>query len=161
MSVFDRPEDRRDALMTDLYQLTMAAAYFETGPERTATFELFTRRLEANRGFYLACGLEIALEHLEGLRFTGSEVDYLRRLPTFAHVSPAFFERLRALRFEGEVWALPEGTPFFPEEPILRVTGPALEAQLVETYLLSVVNQQTLIATKAARVARAARGKHV
>jgi len=161
MSVFDRPADRRDALMTDLYQLTMAAAYFETGIEDTGTFELFTRRLEANRGFYLACGLELALDYLEGLRFAGAQLDYLRRLPVFARVSPGFFERLRELSFTGEVWALPEGTPFFPDEPVLRVTGPVLEAQIVETYLLSLVNEQTLVATKAARVAHAARGKHV
>ena len=161
MSVFDEPSERKDALMTDLYQLTMAAAYFENGLEHEATFELFTRRLEANRGFYLACGLELALAHLEGLRFTGAQIDYLRGLPVFARVSPRFFERLRALRFSGEVWALPEGTPFFPDEPVLRVTGPVLEAQLVETYLLSIINGQTLVATKAARIARAARGKHV
>jgi nicotinate phosphoribosyltransferase len=161
MSVLDEPTERNDALMTDLYQLTMAAAYFENGLDHHATFELFTRRLEANRGFYLACGLELALQHLEGLHFTGAQIDYLRGLPVFAHVSPRFFDRLRALRFTGEVWALPEGTPFFPDEPIVRVTGPVLEAQLVETYLLSVINEQTLIATKAARIARAARGKHV
>jgi nicotinate phosphoribosyltransferase len=161
MSVFDKPADRRDGLMTDLYQLTMAAAYFECGMEHEATFELFTRRLEANRGFYLACGLELALDYLEGLRFSGSRLDWLRRLPQFSRVSPRFFERLRDFSFTGEVWALPEGTPFFPDEPILRVTGPALEAQLVETYLLSVINEQTLIASKAARVAYAARGKHV
>jgi nicotinate phosphoribosyltransferase len=161
VSVFDKPADRREALMTDLYQLTMCAAYFESGLEHTATFEMFTRRLEADRGFYVACGLELALDYLEGLRFTGDQIDYLRRQDVFANVSPRFFERLRAFRFTGEVWALPEGTPFFPDEPIVRVTGPALEAQLVETYLLSVVNQQTLIATKAARIVQAARGKHV
>lgn len=161
MSVFDPPRDRREGLMTDLYQLTMAAAYFETGLEHDATFELFTRRLDAGRGFYLAAGLELALEHLEGLRFSGAQIDYLRGLRTFANVSPRFFERLRALSFTGDVWALPEGTPFFPEEPVLRVSGPVLESQLVETFLLSVVNEQTLIATKAARIALAARGKHV
>ncbi len=161
MSVFDKPADRREGLMTDLYQLSMAAAYFETGLDHTATFELFTRRLEANRGFYLACGLELALDHLEGLRFSGAQIDYLRRLPSFAKVSARFFERLRDLTFTGEVWAMPEGTPFFPDEPIVRVTGPAIEAQLVETFLLSVVNPQTLIATKAARVAYASRGKHI
>jgi nicotinate phosphoribosyltransferase len=161
MSVFDRPEDRRDGLATDLYQLTMAAAYFENGIERASTFELFTRRLEANRGFYVACGLEIVLDFLEGLRFSGKQIDYLRGLEPFARVSPRFFERLRELRFSGDVWALPEGTPFFPDEPVLRVTAPAVEAQLVETYALSVVNPQTLIATKAARVCQAARGKHV
>src|SRR5439155_26708440 len=126
--------ERRDGLMTDLYQLSMAAAYFESGLDHTATFELFTRRLEANRGFWLAAGLELALDHLEGLRFSGAQLDYLRRLPAFAQVSARFFERLRDVEFTGEVWAMPEGTPFFADEPILRVTGPVLAAQLVETY---------------------------
>jgi nicotinate phosphoribosyltransferase len=161
MGVFDRPADRRDGLLTDLYQLTMAAAYFESRIEHEATFELFTRRLEHGRGFYLAAGLELALDYLEGLRFSGSQLDWLRRQPVFARVSARFFERLRDFHFSGEVWAMAEGTPFFPDEPILRVTGPALEAQLVETYLLALVNEQTLIATKAARLAHAARGKHV
>src|SRR5579871_2578272 len=161
VSVFDRPLERQDALMTDLYQLTMAAAYFENGIEHSSTFELFTRRLEAGRGYLVACGLELCLDHLEGLRFTGEQISYLRHLHAFESISPRFFERLRDFRFTGDVWAVPEGTPFFPDEPILRISGPALEAQLVETYLLSIVNFETLIATKATRVLRAARRKHV
>ena len=159
MSVFDPAPQRRDGLRTDLYQLTMAAAMHRAGVEHTATFELFTRRLRGDRGYWVACGLELALDYLEGLRFDDAQLAHLRGLPPFAQVPAAFFERLRGLRFSGEVWAAPEGTPLFPGEPFLRVTAPAIEAQLVETYLLSLINVQTLIATKAARVAQACAGK--
>ena len=159
MSVFAPPGERRDGLRTDLYQLTMVAAMRRAGMDHEASFELFTRRLAPTRGYWVACGLELALDYLEGLSFTGEQVDWLRRHPAFAAVGQDFFAWLRAFRFEGEVWAIPEGTPVFPWEPLLRVTGPAAEAQLVETYLLSLVNFQTLIASKAARVARACRGK--
>lgn len=159
MSVFSPPSERRDGLRTDLYQLTMAAAYHRAGLEHTATFELFTRRLHPNRGYWVAAGLEQALDYLEGLRFDGEQIDFLRKLPMFrGRDHEGFFERLRAFRFEGEVWAVPEGTPVFPYEPLLRVTAPALQAQVLETYLLSLVNFQTLIASKAARVWFASRG---
>jgi nicotinate phosphoribosyltransferase len=150
-----------DALKTDLYQLTMTAAAYEADINTTSTFEMFTRKLDAGRGYYLAAGLELVLDYLEGLKFTTAQVDWLRRQHGFAHISNDFFDFLSEFRFKGEVWALPEGTPFFPGEPIIRITGTTLEAQLVETYLLSVLNQQTLIATKADRIVRAACGKHV
>ncbi|RMG17919.1 MAG: nicotinate phosphoribosyltransferase [Planctomycetota bacterium] len=139
----------------------MAAAYHRAGLTHTATFELFTRRLRpARRGYWIAAGLEQALDYLEGLRFRGEDIDFLRRLPAFEGADHEdFFARLAALRFEGEVWAVPEGTPVFPWEPLLRVSAPALQAQIVETYLLSLINFQTLIASKAARVAQATRGK--
>ncbi|MGE0712004.1 MAG: nicotinate phosphoribosyltransferase [Planctomycetota bacterium] len=156
--MFDPPEQRRDALRTDLYQLTMAAAMHRAGFDHEASFELFTRRLTGDRGFWLACGLELALDYLEGLRFHGEDLDYLRTVPGLGEQTD-FLERLRELRFTGGVWAIPEGTPTFPWEPLLRLTGPALEVQLVETYLLSLINFQTLIATKAARVREACRGK--
>jgi nicotinate phosphoribosyltransferase len=151
----------RPALLTDLYELTMAAAYFENNIRVTASFELFVRQLPPERGYLLAAGLEQALEFLEEVRFSAEEIDYLRRQAVFAGVSDAFFNYLREFRFTGEVWAIPEGTPVFAEEPLLRVTAPIIEAQVVETYLLSTLTFQTLIATKAARVAEAAGGRGV
>lgn len=158
MSVFDPPAQRRDGLRTDLYQLTMAAALFRSGLDHQATFELFTRRLAPTRGYWVAAGLEQALDYLEGLSFSGEDVDFLRTLPGMERHED-FLAYLRELRFSGEVHAVAEGTPVFPWEPLLRVSGPALEVQLVETYLLSLVNFQTLIASKAARVHGACRGK--
>jgi nicotinate phosphoribosyltransferase len=149
------------ALFTDLYELTMAAAYFENGLDATASFELFARSLPANRGYLLAAGLEQALEYLESLRFSDSQVDWLRKQPVFANVSRDFFDFLSGLRFTGEVWAVPEGVPVFANEPLLRVTAPIIEAQIVETYLLSTIGFQTLVATKAARCVDAARGRAV
>lgn len=161
MSIFDPPAERRDGLRTDLYQLTMAAAYHRAGLSHEATFELFTRRLAPTRGYWVACGLEQALAYLEGLRFTGEQIDYLKRhIKGFRTGHDDFLERLRGLRFEGDVWAVPEGTVVFPWEPLLRVRGPAIQVQIVETFLLSLINFQTLIASKAARVRQACRGKH-
>jgi nicotinate phosphoribosyltransferase len=148
-------------LLTDLYELTMAASYFESQVRSTATFELFVRTLPENRGYLVAAGLEQALDYLQDLRFRAEEIDYLRRHPMFAHVSPAFFDYLGEFRFTGEVWAMAEGTPVFQDEPLLRVTGPIIEAQIVETYLLSVITFQTMIATKAARLVEAAQGRGV
>src|SRR5882672_1732343 len=107
-------QPRSLGLATDLYQLTMAAGYFVNRAEQTATFELFVRRLPANRSLLIAAGLEQALEYISELRFDSEEIEYLRRLPTFSHVPSKFFEYLRSFRFSGEVWAMPEGTPFFP-----------------------------------------------
>ena len=149
------------AIDTDLYQLTMAAAYFESGIHYPATFELFVRRLPYNRSFLVAAGLEQALHHLLNIRFTEEAIAYLRSQPSFQKVSDAFFDYLRKFRFTGSVHAMPEGTVFFPDEPLLRITAPMIEAQIVETYLLTVVNYQTLVATKAARVVHAAQGRSV
>lgn len=149
------------ALLTDLYELTMAAAYYETGVRATATFEWFARRLPPHRSYLVTAGLEQALDFLETLRFTDDEIAHLRALPVFANVSAGFFEHLRDLRFTGDVWALPEGTLVFPNEPIVRVTAPIIEAQIVETYLLSQIGFQTLVATKAARASQAARGRAI
>jgi nicotinate phosphoribosyltransferase len=152
---------RHSALLTDLYELTMAAAYFDSDFRAPASFELFIRSLPPQRGFLIAAGLEQALEFLESLRFESEEVEYLRHHPVFSHISSDFFDHLRELHFTGEVWATPEGTPMFAEEPILRVTAPLIEAQIVETFLLSTLTFQTMIASKAARVAAAAEGKSV
>lgn len=149
------------ALATDLYQLTMAAGYFAARMQRRATFELFVRELPESRAFLLAAGLDQALEHLEGFHFSDDEIAHLRRDTTLRDQPQAFFDFLRALRFTGEVWAMPEGTPVFANEPLLRVTAPIIEAQLVETALLAIVNFQTMIASKAARVVTAADGRDV
>lgn len=146
------------ALLTDLYQLTMAHAYFELEMNDTAVFELAVRRLPSERRFLVAAGLERALEHLESLRFTGSELEYLASLNTFPR---RFLDYLQNLRFSGSVHAMPEGTPFFAEEPTLRVTAPLIEAQLVESRLLNILHFQTLVASKAVRCVEAARGRRL
>ncbi len=149
------------ALLVDLYELTMAAAYFEHRIDCRATFELFVRQLPPERAYLVAAGIESALEYLESLRFTGDDIQFLRNQPAFRTVSAEFFDYLKTFRFSGEVLAIPEGSLVFAEEPILQVTAPVLEAQVVETYLLSVINFETLIASKAARVVDAARGRGV
>jgi len=149
-------------LSTDLYQLTMAAGYFEAGKlEERATFELFVRRLPANRNFVLAAGLAQAVEYLQNLRYIPEEIDYLRGLPQFSHTSSAFFDYLAGLRFTGDLFAVPEGTPLFPNEPFLTLRAPLVEAQIPETYLLAMIGFQSMIATKAARVVKAALGRTV
>jgi len=156
------PESPRNpALLTDLYELTMAAAYFENKFAANATFELFVRSLPPERSFLLAAGLEQALDYLENVRFRNDELEYLRQQSVFRHITPAFFDYLKNFRFTGEVWAVPEGTPVFGEEPFLRVTAPIIEAQIVETFLLSMLTFQTMIASKAARATRAAQGRPV
>ena len=140
------PGDR--ALVTDLYQLTMLKGYWEHGMNQVATFELFVRRLPPGRNFLLAAGLAPALDYLEGLRFEPDELAWLREQPGFP---AAFVDWLGELRFTGDVHAMPEGTAFFPEEPVVRVTAPLPEAQLVETRLISLIHYSSLIASKAVR----------
>src|SRR5256885_6913138 len=155
------PGGRLSGLLTDLYELTMAAGYVQKHFEARATFELFVRHLPPHRNYLVAAGLEQALDFLGNVHFSSEDISYLRSLPLFRHVDSAFFEFLARFRFTGDVWALPEGTIFFPGEPLLRVTAPIAEAQLVETSLLSIVHLQTLIASKAARVTTAAAGRPV
>lgn len=148
-------------LLTDLYELTMAAGYFQTGFDARASFELFVRRLPQERNFLVAAGLEQAIEFAENVRFTADDIDYLRRHPTFRHVGAGFYDYLSGFRFTGEIWAVPEGSIVFAGEPILRVTAPIIEAQILETHLLSAINFQTMIASRAARVFLAAKGRPV
>jgi nicotinate phosphoribosyltransferase len=143
-------------LLTDLYQLTMLQGYFDRQMEESAVFELFIRSLPEQRGFLLAAGLEQALNYLEQLRVTPEELEWLAASGRF---SPEFLEHLGQLRFTGDVYAIPEGTVFFPPEPILRVVAPLPQAQLVESRLVNLIHFQTMIASKAARAALAARGK--
>src|SRR5215510_2042711 len=151
-----------NALLTDLYELTMAAGYFDTGKAgQTASFELSLRRLPKNRNFVIAAGLPEAVDYLLNLRFTPEEIAYLRTLPQFAGVTSHFFDYLHEFRFTGDLFAVPEGTVLFHGEPILIVRGPIIEAQIPETYLLSAITFQTLIASKAARCAEAAAGRAV
>ena len=144
------------ALATDLYQFTMLDAYLCEGMQEPATFELFVRRLPASRPVLVAAGLQIALEWLQGLRFDEEEVDWLAHT---AGLHARTVRWLRDFRFTGDVDAMPEGTPFFADEPILRLTAPLPQAQLVESRLLNLVHLSTLVASKAARVVAAAGGR--
>jgi nicotinate phosphoribosyltransferase len=144
------------ALVTDLYQLTMLQAYFDEGMEETAVFEFFARKLPPCRGFLMAAGLEQALEYLEQLQFSSRELDWLGRS---GHFSRDFVDYLAGLRFSGDVHAMAEGTVFFPPEPILRITAPMPQAQLVETRLINLLHFETIIASKAARTVLVAPGK--
>ena len=147
---------RDAALFTDLYELTMAAAFFREGMRETATFSLFARRLPPSRAFMVAAGLEEALEYARGLHFTADALEYLRSLGRF---EPEFLEYLASLRFSGQIRAVPEGTVLFPDEPMLEVSAPVIEAQLLESALLNACHLQSVLASKAARVVLAARGR--
>jgi nicotinate phosphoribosyltransferase len=138
----------QSVLLTDLYQLTMVTAYQELGMDREAVFEFFVRTMPSSRGFLLAAGLQQVVEYLEGLHFSDEEVAWLGATGRF---TPAALDRLGRLRFTGDVDAMPEGTVFFASEPILRVTAPLPEAQLVESRIVNLLNFQTMIASKAAR----------
>ena len=148
-------------LLTDLYELTMAAGYFQTRFDARATFELFVRHLPKHRNYLVAAGAEQALEFLENVSFTAEEVEYLRRHPVFRNIHEEFFSYLTKFRFTGDVWAMPEGTLMFPGEPVMRVTAPIIEAQILETYLLATLSYQTMTASKAARIFTAAQGRQV
>ncbi len=143
-------------LLTDLYELTMLQAYFDEGLNGTASFELFMRALPRGRNFLLAAGLDQVVDYLAGLRFSPGELDWLRGTGRY---SPPFIESLAGLRFTGDVDAMPEGTAFFADEPILRVTAPLREAQLVESRVMNLLHYETLVASKAARCALAAPGR--
>ncbi|HMA81180.1 MAG TPA: nicotinate phosphoribosyltransferase, partial [Candidatus Binatia bacterium] len=144
------------ALLTDLYQLTMLQGYFDQRMEESAVFEFFVRKLPRSRNFLIAAGLEQALEFLENLRFTAAELDWIAKYGVFR---PAFVRYLESFRFTGDVHAMAEGTIFFPNEPILRVTAPIAQAQLAESRLINLLHFETLIASKAARSVLTAPGK--
>jgi nicotinate phosphoribosyltransferase len=149
---------RDAALFTDLYELTMAASYFREGMNGPATFSLFARKLPPTRSFLLAAGLEDVLNFLRDFRFSDDGLAYLDSLDRF---EPAFLDFLRRLRFTGAVRAMPEGTVLFQDEPLLEVTAPIIEAQLVETAVLNLIHFQTVLASKAVRSVLAARGRPV
>jgi len=143
-------------LLTDLYELTMLKAYFESGMTDTAVFELFARKLPRDRNFFLFAGLEQALAFVERLRFSQRELEWIEASGLFDH---DFVRRLESFRFTGDIHAMPEGSVFFPDEPVLRVTAPMPEAQLLETRVLNLIHFETVIASKAARSVLAAGGK--
>lgn len=143
-------------LFTDLYELTMGASYFHHQVTAPATFSLFVRDYPKNRNYYVAAGLEDALKELADLQFIPDEIEYLGHLGLF---SASFLSYLSELSFSGEIYALPEGTIFFADEPILEVTAPIIEAQIVETFLINTLGLQTMIASKASRCLTAAQGR--
>ncbi len=150
-----QPQDY--ALLTDLYQFTMAACYVGEGLEsQPAAFELFVRRLPSNYGYLIAMGLTQAVEYLQQLHFTEESLQALRETGIFTDAPERFWRLLKECRFQGDVWAVPEGSAVFANQPLVRIEAPLWQAQLVETYLLSTFNYQTLIATKAARMRDAA-----
>jgi nicotinate phosphoribosyltransferase len=146
------------ALFTDLYELTMAQAFHDEGMAGTAVFELFFRELPPERNFILACGLDDTLAYLENFAFRTDEIDWLAGTGLF---SDGFLNKLATLRFDGDVFAVPEGTPVFAYEPVMQVVAPLPQAQLVETWLLNQIHYQSLVASKAARVVAAANGRPV
>ena len=153
--------DKNICMATDLYQLTMVAGYFERGMNHKSTFELFVRCLPVRRSYLIAAGLEQVIYYLRNMRFTAEFLKYLNNLSIFKNVSREFFDYLKGFHFSGDVYAVPEGTVVFANEPIIRVTASMIEAQIIETYLLSMINYQTLIASKASRVVHAADGRGV
>ena len=150
---------RNLTMLTDLYQMTMMNGYIQAGiPDRIAVFDLFYRKNPGNAAFAVAAGLEQVIDYIENLHFDAEDIAYLRSLNLFGE---KFFDYLKNFRFTGEIYAMPEGTVVFPYEPLLRVKAPIFEAQLIETFTLLTINHQSLIATKANRIVRAAQGRTV
>src|SRR4030043_200299 len=156
-SFLDFLKEENMGMFTDFYELTMCASYFDNKKFEPATFDLFVRRLHENRSYLLFAGLEQVLLYLKTVKFTDAHLAYLAK----QGFDQQFLDYLRNFKFTGDVWAVPEGTIAFPCEPLIRVTAPIIEAQLVETFLLNTVNLQTMIATKASRVVHAAKGKAI
>ena len=157
VSYLDYLKMQNMSLFTDYYELTMCASYFDNKNFEPATFDLFVRRLPENRSYFLFAGLEDVILFLQSIRFNGEHLDYLRK----RGFSEEFLYYLSNFKFTGDAWAVQEGSVVFPNEPLIRVTAPIIEAQIVETFLLNTVNVQTMIATKASRVIHAANGKSV
>ncbi len=150
---------RNLSMLTDFYELTMANGYFENGfKDQVAYFDMFFRKVPDNGGFAIMAGLQQLIEYLENLSFSDEDIEFLRSKNIFSN---DFLEYLKNFRFSCDVWAVPEGTPIFPKEPIITVKGPVIEAQFIETMVLLCINHQSLIATKANRIVRAAKGKDV
>ncbi|MDO4394165.1 MAG: nicotinate phosphoribosyltransferase [Bacillota bacterium] len=150
---------RNLTMLTDFYEITMANGYLETGMDDTiAYFDMFFRRIPDGGGYAIMAGLEQVIEYLKDLKFTDEDIEYLRSKNSF---SEKFLKYLESFEFKCDVWAVPEGTPIFPGEPILTVRGPVIQAQFIETMILLIINHQSLIATKASRIVRASEGRPV
>jgi len=157
--MFNNLKERNLTLLTDFYELTMAGGYFENGmSEQIAYFDMFYRKNPDNSGFAIMAGVEQMIEYLTNLKFTEEDIEFLRSKKMF---SEKFLQYIKNFKFTCDVWAVPEGTPIFPGEPIVTVRGPLIEAQFVETMILLSINHQSLIATKANRICRAAAGRAV
>ena len=146
------------SLLVDLYELTMAQSYFVYKPDTYATFDLFVRELPENRSYLVFCGLKDILDYIRNLKFNDDDIKYLKKLNLFSY---KFLAYLSKFRFRGDVWTMPEGEIFFADEPVVRVTANIIHAQIIESFLLSVVNLQSMIASKASRVVCAAQGRGV
>ena len=148
------------SMLCDFYELTMGNGYFQTEgyADQICYFDVFFRNVPDGGGFAIAAGLEQVVDYIQNLHFAEEDIAYLRGRGIFCE---EFLDYLRHFRFTGDIYAVPEGTPIFPREPIMTVRAPAIEAQLIETYLLLAINHQSLIATKANRVVRAAQGRTV
>jgi nicotinate phosphoribosyltransferase len=158
-------EIKNFALATDLYQIIMAAAYYSSPYHRkrktVGIFEMFVRKLPKNRSFIVVAGVEQVVQYVLNLRYDDNQIAYLQSLEVFKDVNKGFFDYLRRFKFSGSLWSVPEGTVLFPNEPIIRIEAPIIEAQLLETCILSIINFQSLIATKAARIVSAASHKPI
>ena len=151
--------ERNLTMLCDFYELTMGNGYFQNGfYKRKTYFDVFFRKVPDGGGYAIAAGLEQVIDYIKDLHFTKENIEFLRTKNIF---SEDFLKYLENFRFSGDIYAVPEGTPVFPYEPILTVCAPAIEAQLVETYILLAINHQSLIATKASRIVRAADGRAV
>ena len=147
------------SMLCDFYELTMGNGYFQSGYQNRITyFDVFFRNVPDNGGFAICAGLEPLIDYIQNLHFDEEDIAFLRNKKLF---SEGFLDYLRDFRFTGDIWAIPEGTPIFPREPVVTVRAPAIEAQLIETFTLLTINHQSLIATKANRIVRAARGRTV
>lgn len=158
-------EIKNFALATDLYQIVMAAAYYSSPYHRdrktVGIFEMFVRKLPKNRSFIIVAGVEQVIQYVLNLRYNDDQIAYLQSLEVLKDVEKEFFDYLRSFKFNGSLWSVPEGTILFPNEPIIRIEAPIIEAQLMETCILSIINFQSLIATKSVRIVSAANRKPV
>ena len=145
-------------MLCDFYELTMGNGYFQAGlQDRITYFDVFFREVPDKGGFAICAGLDQLIDYIQDLHFDEEDIEFLRSKRLF---SEAFLDYLKNFRFTGDIWAIPEGTPIFPREPVVTVRAPAIQAQLIETFTLLAVNHQSLIATKANRIVRAAHGQN-